>query len=361
MLREFHVKNFRTLLDVRINLQPLTVFIGPNNSGKSNMVRAIKKFAELHKGQQVPQDWAASPKPLSYFVVVDKDGDDFQLNVQWPNDSYPQGIVSLRISGAADFQIDVGARSQELKGFGGANVDSSNPAGLLKSLLTWPKTAPPSWRQVSDFFAATRVISLSVPSLRAPASIGPKPELGERGEGFAAVLDDIAGNNPRIKKVIDQELARVAPGVSGFTTQASATGQKVAALIENDAVYPASDVSDGLLLYLGITTAAQLTAGSLLIIEEPENGIHPRRLRALLDQLRNVVKAGTQVILTTHSPLIVSEFRDTPEAVVVFDRDPTLGTRVRMLDENEPMLKDLGEMSLGDLWTSGAIGGVPAL
>lgn len=361
MLREFHVKNFRTLLDVRINLQPLTVFIGPNNSGKSNMVRAIKKFAELHRGQQAPQDWEASPKPLSYFVVAAQGGDDFRFDFQWPADTHPRGIVGLHVTGAANFQIVVDKWSQGLKGFGGESVDSSHPSALLKSLLTWPKTAPPSWRQVSDFFAATRVISLSVPSLRAPAQIGPKPELGERGEGFAAVLDDIAGNNPRIKKVIDQELARVAPGVSGFTTQASATGQKVAALIENDAVYPASDVSDGLLLYLGITTAAQLTAGSLLIIEEPENGIHPRRLRALLDQLRSVVKAGTQVILTTHSPLIVSEFRDTPEAVVVFDRDPTLGTRVRMLDESEPMLKDLGEMSLGDLWTSGAIGGVPAL
>lgn len=359
MLREFHVKNFRTLLDVRINLQPLTVFIGPNNSGKSNMVRAIKKFAELHRGQQNPQDWNPTPQPLSYFVAAEDGGDAFQFNVLWPTDNYLHGLISVRVTGTAHFQIDVEPRGQELKGFGGANLDQ-NPANLLKSLLTWPRTAPPSWKRVSEFFAAARVISLSVPALRAPTSIGPKPELGERGEGFAAVLDDIAGNNPRIKKVIDQELATVAPGVSGFTTQASGMGQKVAALIENDAVFPASDVSDGLLLYLGITTAAQLTAGSLLIIEEPENGIHPRRLRALLDQLRTVVKAGTQVILTTHSPLIVNEFRDTPEAVVVFDRDPIEGTRVRMLDESEPMLKDLGEMSLGDLWTSGAIGGVPA-
>ena len=190
--------------------------------------------------------------------------------------------------------------------------------------------------------------------------MAPSPHLGERGEGFAAVLDDIAGTKPGTKKAIDAELARVSPGISGFTTQAPSPGLKIAALVENDRVFTANEVSDGLLLYLGLTTAAQLSSGSLLVIEEPENGIHPGRLRAMIDQVRALVKRGTQVILTTHSPLVVSQFKEEPEAILVFERDPLKGTSVTALDPADDILRDLGEMSLGELWTSGAIGGVPA-
>jgi predicted ATPase len=80
-------------------------------------------------------------------------------------------------------------------------------------------------------------------------------------------------------------------------------------------VYGAEDVSDGLLLFIGLAVAAQLKADKpgLLAIEEPERGIHPRRIREVLDHLRRLTRNGTQVVLTTHSPTLLDEFRDTPE------------------------------------------------
>ena len=125
-------------------------------------------------------------------------------------------------------------------------------------------------------------------------------------------------------------------------------------------VYGAEDMSDGLLLFIGLAVAAQLKGqGGILAIEEPERGIHPRRLRDLIDNLLRLTKSGTQVVLTTHSPTLLDEFRDTPESVLIFDRDDT-GTHVTRLSDRKDWAEELQKgLPLGDLWYSGVLGGVP--
>jgi predicted ATPase len=70
-----------------------------------------------------------------------------------------------------------------------------------------------------------------------------------------------------------------------------------------------------------------------LLIEEPERSIHPRRIGEVVDLLREAArKHGNQIIMATHSPVVVRRFGEEPESVVLFRRGRQ-GTEVRRLTE----------------------------
>ena len=77
-----------------------------------------------------------------------------------------------------------------------------------------------------------------------------------------------------------------------------------------------------------------------------------------MDQLRRVAEQGTQIVLTTHSPVLLNEFRDFPECVLIFDRDET-GSHVTKLSDRPDWVAALRTAPLGELWYAGVLGGVP--
>jgi predicted ATPase len=89
-------------------------------------------------------------------------------------------------------------------------------------------------------------------------------------------------------------------------------------------------------------------------LEEPEIGLHPDAIGILGKLLKEAAKR-TQLIVTTHSDLLVSEFRDTPESIVICERDDQ-GTHLKRL-EPETYKKWLKDYSIGDLWLRGDLGG----
>lgn len=113
----------------------------------------------------------------------------------------------------------------------------------------------------------------------------------------------------------------------------------------------ARHLSDGMLLVLGyLATLYHPSPPPLLLIEEPENGIHPRRLGDVVAMLRELVKeSATQVILTTHSPYAVSLFE--PEEVTLCYRrnDGSVGTK--RLSESGLVARYSDLFTLGEIWT----------
>jgi hypothetical protein len=120
-------------------------------------------------------------------------------------------------------------------------------------------------------------------------------------------------------------------------------------LLRNDGVeVPANLASGGTLVTLAFLTIAELSGG-LLLIEEPENGLHPGRLKEVVEMLRRVCKKrpDSQVILTTHSPFLLDYAE--PHEVRLFFRDEQSNVRVHHL-EDTPDIKDrLKYMMLGEL------------
>jgi predicted ATPase len=118
---------------------------------------------------------------------------------------------------------------------------------------------------------------------------------------------------------------------------------------------PATRLSDGTLRYLSLLTILlHPSPPPLICLEEPELGLHPDILPTLANLLIEASQR-TQLIVTTHSDVLISAFSEVPEAVLVCDRDET-GSHLNRVDPNN--VKSLLENhTLGELWRMGELGG----
>jgi predicted ATPase len=130
---------------------------------------------------------------------------------------------------------------------------------------------------------------------------------------------------------------------------------------------PASDLAQGTLCSLAILALAVDPAPPAIVcIEEIDRGIHPRLLRDIRDLLYRLsypaesgeTRAPVQVIATTHSPYLLDLFREHPEEVVVTEKHGR-AARFTRLSDHPDLAGLLTGASLGDLWFSGVLGGVP--
>ena len=139
---------------------------------------------------------------------------------------------------------------------------------------------------------------------------------------------------------------------------ASTTHKELQIELTNGTKIPASMASEGLLYYLAFATLPYLHAGaSILLIEEPENGLHPARIRDVVATLREISKT-TQILIATHSPILVNELQ--PHEVFVTTRDTTSGTRVTRLDRTPNFAERSRVYSPGELWIAYADGDTEA-
>ncbi|GAB5520135.1 MAG: AAA family ATPase [Rhodothermales bacterium] len=125
---------------------------------------------------------------------------------------------------------------------------------------------------------------------------------------------------------------------------------------EADYVIPATRLSDGTLRYLCLLAILHdPEPPPLLCIEEPELGMHPDVLPHLADLLVEASRR-TQVIVTTHSDMLVDAMSEHPEAVMICEKRQE-GTHISRPDP-ERLASWLQDYRLGELWTSGQLGGV---
>jgi predicted ATPase len=155
-------------------------------------------------------------------------------------------------------------------------------------------------------FQAMRFLSLSPAAMRNPAY--PGQPLGDRGENLSAVLHDICEDQPRKQALTEWVRALTPMDVRDFDFEPDQVGRLLVYLVENDdhrtSAYSASD---GTLRFLAIAAALLGSEASrFYFLEELENGIHPTRLHLLLDLIeQNVAGKQNQVIATTHSPQLL--------------------------------------------------------
>ena len=116
----------------------------------------------------------------------------------------------------------------------------------------------------------------------------------------------------------------------------------------------AAQASDGVLLFLGFLALCHLPEPpKLLLIEEPENGVYPTRLVEVARLLKRFVQkdptGAPQVVISTHSPYLLSEFA--PEEVTFMSRQPDGSVRARPLRDAPNIHERMnGEFYLGELW-----------
>ena len=135
------------------------------------------------------------------------------------------------------------------------------------------------------------------------------------------------------------------------------TGGTVGLFLEEkgNRAIPATLLSDGTLRYLCLLAVLlHPKPPPLICIEEPELGLHPDLLPTLSDLMREASQRS-QLVITTHSDVLVDTLTDQPESVVICEKHDG-ETEMRRLDKAD-LSKWLGDYSLGNLWMDGELGG----
>jgi len=203
--------------------------------------------------------------------------------------------------------------------------------------------------------------------------------LAPNGGNLAAVLAALRERHPENFAQLEAELRQILPEFaaieflrSGERASASETVSLGLRLRGKGAsgtgeVVTADNLSQGTLYLLAVLFLVfQPVPPSVVCIEEIDRGMHPRWLRSLRDLLYRLSyphdfgqnRAPVQVLATTHSPYLLDLFKDHPEEIIISQKHG-LSAHFERLSDRADLGALLGEASLGDLWFSGILGGVP--
>ena len=330
MIESIEFKNFKVLRDTTLPLGRCNILVGPNGSGKTTVLQALE-LAQSRGGA----NW---PAIRSVGAVHDS---TVGLVLNWAT---PYGAV----------QYLLGSKER--------------PPGQYTDFRFPQQTDQRMRPAVERAVDAIRVFSFDARAVAAPAAVTGRPELDANGGKLAAVLDGLRDEAIERFDAINAELNRWLPEFDRILFDRPADGSKSIALRTSEGHHkvPASALSQGTLISLAILTLAYLPEPpSVVGLEEPDRGIHPRLLRCVKDALHRLShpescgedREPVQVIATTHCPYFLDLFR--PEEVVIANR---IGQEVKFerLSEQPHIEEVLGDAPLGEAWYTGILGGVPS-
>ncbi len=181
--------------------------------------------------------------------------------------------------------------------------------------------------------------------------------MGPRGESFAAFLNALKHREPAAFGNLAKTAAAMLPSRPQVDVMLSKEGTVGLRVTEGQLGFSGRLISEGTLRVLGLLAAVRPeNAATLVAYEEPENGVHPVRIRSIADILRNAAQThGKQVVATTHSRLFAECFQ--ADSLYVCSRSDA-GSDIKPLRSAGPLLDghDI-EQALGDAMVRGDYGG----
>jgi predicted ATPase len=335
------IQGFKSIASIeKLPLRPINILIGPNGSGKSNFIAVFKLFREIREGRL--NDYvsiAGGAEKVLHFGSKTTKEIAFDLG-------FAPGQHALRLRPTAEDGLY--AYQEVATGNAGRALTSKDERkDLLDRRLGW---------RIYHF----EDTSFSSP-MRKTAKLHDNRFLREDGANLPAFLYLLRENHESSYDVIVRTTQRVAPFFDDFRLDPLRLNPDDIRLEwrhkASDQYFDASSLSDGTLRFIALATLflqPEQYRPSVILVDEPELGLHPYALEVLAALIRQV-SVTNQVIVSTQSSLLLDHFQ--PEDVLVADR-VNGGTQLTRLDR-ERLKKWLEDYSLGQLWEKNEIGGRP--
>lgn len=380
-IQSIKLNNFLSYGDSAPNipLKNLNVIIGPNGSGKSNLIEAIELLRATPKDLLTPirdgggiRDWlwkGSNILPIATIEAV------FSLDKN--NLRYTLGFTEV----AQRFEITEERLETEKPkpkkdqpylyyefrdGHGVLNVRGNKRSlqheeiELNQSIFSQRKD-PDQYPELTRLGRSLGEIKLyrewsfgryTTPRIPQKADL-PNEWLESDARNLGLVLNRLR-RDPRAKQRLLSALQALYDGIDDYDIQIEG-GTVQVFFHEGHFTVPATRLSDGTLRYLCLLAIlCHPKPPPLVCIEEPELGLHPDVLPTLAELLKEASE-HCQLIVTTHSDVLVDALTDQPESILIAEKTE-LGTTLKRLDE-EQLRPWLEEYRLGQLWTSGQLGG----
>ncbi|WP_083918940.1 AAA family ATPase [Rudaea cellulosilytica] len=223
-------------------------------------------------------------------------------------------------------------------------------------LFTFPLIRPKVIRRFTAWLNRLSIFQVSPDASRHAGVPTPNPTLSTRGENLPAVVDWLQSKCPKEWRSILRAMKEIVPELSDVTVSYLHTRTLGLFFKESGVGRPwsAEEVSDGTIRALAMLVACFDPRISALVLEEPENSLHPWIIREVVKQLRKL-SFDKLVIVTTHSPIVVN-IANPNEVWVVYKKSGE--TAILPLVSFDPMLEadwEAGKFRLFDYLESGVV------
>jgi predicted ATPase len=458
MITQIEIDGFKTLQKVILPLRPFQVFAGPNNVGKSNLFDALRLLSMLpdHDLPKILQSIRGAPPEifaqqpdgtyakrlrlavellldhqfhdefvgevklkqtwLRYELEIEREDQDDGVYIQiageqlfvkpsdeplpWPSnsafrDAYLHHVqrhdpyLSLDENREMRIHVDAGER-------GRPRTMRRSPRQSILSVIR-DASEFPHICAVRNELQRWRFVHLEPEAMREANAVDGPDQLDSNGKYLAATLQRIIKSDPSVQTEISAWVRQFIPGARELHIQhLKEVHQYLIELqIQDGRRFSSRVLSDGTLRLLGLL-ALQYgpNQAGVICLEEPENGVHPRRLETVVTLLKGMTTNPAaadfplddlpplrQILMNTHSPHLVDQLQ--PEDLILVEaverftangKAPerhTIYRPVVPLDGDSPFASPnyeatkerlqrlLAEQELGALWTNGALGGIP--
>ena len=374
-LQSLRVRNFKAVVDSKaLKLGPLTAFIGNNGAGKSSLIEALETYQSIvrdgldmamqrwlgieharHKGQEVKERLGEAVNPISFELALGQSPRKVRrLTLTVNNDPAANRmfIASERISRTDGTWMERGTQDGMVTYNAGRSMLGTPFDAVTKQtrddILGW------------QFLTMTpERMGLPVPQQRTEGGV----RLAHDGSNVADFLLDLRRQDSNAFDGIVETMSYVLPyakDIQPTLTSSEIERKAWLQLTEANFKVPGWLLSTGTLRMLALLALLRHPKPPpLIVVEEIENGLDPRSVHLIVEEIRNAVLSGvTQVIVTTHSPYLLDLLK--LEHLVVVERDAQGHPRFSRPADQANLQRWAQEFAPGRLYTMGNLTGLDA-
>jgi predicted ATPase len=353
-LRKVKIEGFKSIENAELKLGDLNVIIGANGSGKSNLI-GVFRLLDRVLTRNLQLYVASEPDRLLHHgrKVTPALSLDF---------AFDQNSYGFKLKAAQDTLI---FEYERVEYSGYWNYGEPIAVGHKESKL---EEAAQSYHNKIPKYVFPKVRNLVVYHFHDTSDTSPAKQMVDVDDNrffrpdaanLPAYLYWLQERHPIQFRHIEEHIRLVAPFFESFVLAPSKLNEKKIKLEwrqkGSEAYFDAYSLSDGTLRFICLATLLlQPSPPALILLDEPELGLHPFAIRILAEMLEAASKR-VQVVLATQSVTLLNNFA--PQDVIVAENDG-LKTTFQRLDE-EKLKGWLEEFSIGDLWEKNVLGGRP--
>jgi predicted ATPase len=319
MITHLYIDNFKTLIDFNMSCHNLTCLIGLNNSGKTTIVQAIDFLSYVASGQVLNflklKNWDI--EEIKSYQLTGKQSIKFNLVFHLNNNTYSwSGEFLLKLlfckteriirkNNNEEVLLDVNQDSYQLDNRSLKSIDFAYEGSILAFLKE--KLLTDELIQVKHFLTSIKSLDLLNPQLLIKPSKKIEQTMMYGGENLAGFLSKLSNEQ---KEKVSKQLRHLFKKFDNFQVKTNDSGRRELSISEktriDDICIDSKHMSDGFLRLFAIFSQLQ-TDYSVLLFDEIENGLNHELIEYVLDEM---LISKKQIILTTHSPMILNFLED---------------------------------------------------
>jgi len=364
MINRIKIEGYKSIKDLDLELKPINILIGSNGVGKSNFLSFFKLLNNIY--EQRLQNFVARQGGADNFLHFGKKNTQHvygkilfsdTVNSQNNNSFY----FRLSPTNENKFIIEKEASGYRVNwdnDLNGYYYDSNISESVIKKSNVYRD------RYLREYLESLRIFHFHDTGenspLRGSSQVDDNKVLKENGSNLPAFLYFLQQKHLKNFNRIEKTIQSIAPYFERFELEPDRLFENMIKLEwkeinQPNSYFNASHLSDGTLRFIALTTLLmQPNLPEVIIIDEPELGLHPFAINKLAGLIRKA-SAESQIIISTQSVNFVDNFE--PEEIITVDREENQSIFRRI--ESQSLNEWLSYYTIGDLWQKNVIKGQP--